>query len=146
MTADTTETTNVALDLFDAFATDTKKEASGVPTLVPGLGDTKWLIARTGNPAYNKLLDQLYRKNRNVLESKGDAAAEADNRLMAEVYAKTVLRGWEGKIRFQGQDHTYSYEVAYKLCLLKDLRDKFHGVATDMATFKAVTDEADVKN
>lgn len=145
MTA-TTETTNTAIDLFDSFATDLSKEASGTLTLVPGLGDTKWLVARTGNPAYNRLLDQLYRKNRNILESKGDAAAEADNRLMAEVYAKTVLKGWEGEIRFQGAMHKYSYEIALKLCSIKDLRDKFHGVANDMSTFKSVTDEADTKN
>lgn len=141
-----TAETHTAIDLFEAFATDSSKEASGTPTFVPGLGETKWLIARIGNPSYNAMLDRLYRKNRNVLESKGTAAQEADNRLMAEVYAKTILRGWEGEIRFQGEMHKYSEAIALKLCAIKDLRDKFHAVANDMATFKAVSDEAAAKN
>lgn len=142
----TTAPTNVAIDLFDAFATDTSAEEHGIYTQVPGLGDTEFKLARVGNPSYNRILDQLYRKNKTVLESKGAAANARSEQIMAEVYAKTIVLDWKGTVRIKGVDTPYSYATAVMLCGLKDLREKFAGAAGDFNTFKLVADKEDEKN
>lgn len=138
--------TNVAIDLFEAFATNTTAEENGVETQISGLGDTVFKLARIGNPNYNRILDQLYRKNKTVLESKGSAANAKSEQIMAEVYAKTILLGWAGKVRIKGVDTEYNYESALLLCGLKDLREKFAAAAGDFNTFKLVADKAEEKN
>lgn len=145
MTTADTSTSN-AIDFFTAFATDKTKEKKGVLTTIPDCGDTKFLVARAGNADYNRLLSQLFKRNRAILESKGDAANEKSDEILAEVYAKTILLGWEGTIMFQGKATAYSETAAKALLSLKDFRSKVEGVASDMNTFKAVEDEADVKN
>lgn len=134
------------LDLFDAFATDSDKEKKGTSTTLPDCGDTKFLVARAGNSDYNRVLSSLFKKNRAVLESKGAEAERVSNELLAEVFAKTVLVGWEGTIRLQGKDTPYSYEAAFKLLKLKDFRAKVEAVASDFNAFKAKQDEEDLGN
>lgn len=138
--------TNVAIDLFEAFATNTVAEEQGVETQISGLGDTVFKLARVGNPNYNRLLDQLYRKNKTVLESKGSAANAKSEAIMAEVYAKTILLGWQGTVMIRKVPTAYSYESALLLCGLKDLREKFASAAADFNTFKVVADKEDEKN
>ena len=147
MTAATPTTTpSNVIDFFSAFATDKSKEKEGTLTTLPDCGDTKFLVARAGNSHYNRLLSSLFKRNRAVLESKGDEANEKSDAILAEVYAKTILLGWEGAIMFQGKPMTYSEANAKTLLSLKDFRAKVESAASDMATFKAVQDEDDVKN
>ena len=138
--------TNVAVDLFNDFATNSASEETGVETPISGLGDTKFKVARVGNSSYNRILDSLYRKNKTVLESKGPAAAAKSEQIMAEVYAKTILLGWEGNVRIKGVMTPYSYESALLLCGIKDLREKFASAAADFNTFKLVADKDEEKN
>jgi hypothetical protein len=148
-TPDTKDLPTDAIDLIAAFATDTKSEEEGKETPIPGLGPTKWKLARINNPSYNRVLDQLYKRNRLKLDSKTPEANAVSERIMAEVFAKTVLVGWVGKVNIGGELCEYSYANAYKLCIVKDLRDKFAAVAGDFNTFlaaeKDVQDE-EVKN
>lgn len=134
------------IDLFAAFSTDTSKEQEGTLTSLPDCGDTKWRIARAGNKNYNRVLANLYKRNRAALEAKGDEAEAKSNELLAEVYAKTILLGWEGTIMFKGKAESYSEAVAKQLLLLKDFRAKVEAVAGDFATFKSVQDEEDLGN
>lgn len=137
---------NEAVDLFEQFATDETKEEKGAPTPLPDCGATLFYIARAGNSEYNKLLNTLYKRNRAVLDSKGKAADAKSNEILAEVYSKTILVGWDGTIRYQKKDMSYSQAAAKTLLLHKDFRAKVEAVATDAALFKAVTDEEDTKN
>jgi len=137
---------NNAIDFFNTFATDTKKESAGTETTMPGCGDTKFLVARAGNAAYNRLLSSLYKRNRALLDSKGEEANAKSDEILAEVYAKTILLGWEGTLLIKGVATPYSEAAAKNLLLLKDFRAVVEGVASDMNTFKAVQDEEDVKN
>lgn len=135
-----------AIDLFAAFSTDTKAEVEGTPTQLPDCGDTKFLVARVPNPAYKRLLSSLYKRNRAVLDSKGDAAEAKSNEIMAEVYGKTVLLGWEGRINIAGVMTEYSAAAAKKMLSLNDFRDRVEAAASDFATFKTEKDTADLGN
>jgi hypothetical protein len=139
-------TPNNAIDFFTTFATDKSKEKKGTFTTIPDCGDTKFLVARAGNSEYNRILSSLFKRNRAVLESKGEEANEKSDAILAEVYAKTILLGWQGTIMFQGKPTAYSEDAAKTLLMLKDFRAKVEAVASDMNTFKAVQDEEDEKN
>ena len=134
------------IDLFAAFSTDTAKEEAGTLTPLPECGDTKWLIARAGNKNYNRVLASLYKRNRAALEAKGDEAEAKSNELLAEVFAKTILLGWEGTIMFKGKKEAYSEGVAKQLLLLKDFRAKVEAVSQDFSSFKTVQEEEDLGN
>lgn len=138
--------TNQAIDLFAAYATDPAKEIKGVQTTLPDMGDTKWTVARVGNSAYNRLLGNLFKQHKTVLESKGEEATAMSEKVMAEVYAKTILLGFEGEILFKGKMVPYSYEVVHVLCGLKDFRAKVESLAADFNKFKLIEDAEDVKN
>lgn len=138
--------TNTAIDFFNTFATDATKEAKGTETTMPGCGDTKFIVARAGNAAYNRLLASLYKRNRAILDSKGEEANAKSDQILAEVYAKTILLGWSGTLLIKGVATPYSEEAAKSLLLLKDFRAVVESVASDMNTFKAVQDDEDVKN
>ncbi len=138
--------TNVAIDLFDAFATDPKKEVEGAETEIPGCGSTKFLVARVGSAAYKRILNTLYKKHKAVLESNSDEAQNISDKVMAEVYAKTVLLGWSGTVRYKGQDLPYSEANAKTLLQHKDFRAIVEGVAGDLNAFKVVSEAEEVKN
>lgn len=134
------------IDLFAAFSTDPVKEEKGTQTMLPGCGDTKWLIARAGNPDYARLLSSLYRRHRAVLESKGKEANAKSNDILAEVYAKTILLGWEGTVTYKGEKLAYSEKNALTLLKSTDFRALVESVATDFNTFKSVSDSEDLGN
>ena len=134
------------VDLFAAFNTDTKAEQEGMLTVLPNCGDTKFRVARAGNKSYNKLLSSLYKRNRVILDSKGDDAENKSNEIMTEVFAKTILLGWEGTITYQGKKEPYSYEMAKKLLAHKDFRQVVAQVSEDFANFKTEKDEEDLGN
>lgn len=134
------------IDLFAQFATDEAKEDKGAPTPLADCGDTVFYVARAGNSEYNRLLSTLYKRNRATLDSKGKVADAKSNEILAEVYSKTILVGWDGTVRYQGKDVAYSQAAAKALLMHKDFRAKVEAVATDAALFKSVTDEEDTKN
>jgi hypothetical protein len=135
-----------AIDLFAAFATDEKVEQEGTKTQIAGAGDTLFTVARAGNKNYAKLLQKLVKQNRPILDSKGPAADAKNEEIFVELFAKTILLGWEGSPVFQGKPTPYSYEAAVKLLKLKEFRNAVSQVADDMEIFKVVKEEEDAKN
>lgn len=135
-----------AIDLFDSFSTDQQTEEEGKLTQLPDCGDTLWLVARSGNKSYNKLLSTLYKRNRAVLDSKGDEAQKKSDEILAEVFAKTILLGWQGEIMYKKKLTPYSYEAAKLLLSHKDFRAKVAAVAEDFSTFKTVEESLDLPN
>lgn len=135
------------INLFKTFATDTSAEQVGTLTTLPDCGDTKWRIARSGNKAYNRLLSSLYKRNRATLDSKGDEAEAKSEEILVEVFAKTILLGFEGEIPGpDGKMQAYSYELAKQLLAMKDFRAKVAAVSEDFNTFKVEKDNDDLKN
>lgn len=133
------------MDVFKEFATDQQLEVEG--RWVPYDEKTKFKIARIGNNAYSRLFQRLYKQHRMLLEGKGQAAEAKSDEVMAEVYGKTILVGWEGPVSLNGVDMSnYSQEHSQKLCAIKDFRRWVQGHAEDLEAFKAVQDEADAKN
>lgn len=125
------------MDISKEFSTDKAKEVEGVEV---DLGDSTLIIARTGSPAYNKLVNKLFTANKRALDLKNAAAEELSDKLMAEVFAKTVLKGWKG-IEENGAELPYSVENAQRLLMIKDFRAFVAEKANDMALYKAAVEE-----
>ncbi len=145
-TTPTTASTSNSPDLFAAFATDTNAELQGTPVNLPGAGDTLFMVARSGNKAYSKLLAKLWKMNRAVLESKGDAAQAKSEEIMVEILSKTVLLGWQGTVNIKGTPTLYSPEAAKTLLRLKDFQNTVIKVSEDFDTFRKVKEAEDLGN
>lgn len=135
-----------AIDLFSAFSTVKANENEGTLTQLPDCGDTLWRVARSGNRKYNRLLSQLYKRNRAVLDSKGDEAEKKSDEILTEVFAKTILLGWQGEILYKGKKYPYSYEQAKVLLAHRDFRTKVASIAEDFSNYKEVLDGEDLPN
>lgn len=130
------------LDIFAQYATDETLENEG--TFVEH-GDAKFLIARSGNRKYGKLLTALVEQNQQLLDKKDEAADALSDKLMIEVMAKTVLIGWEN-VGYQGKVLPYSVENAKLLLGVKDFRRLVSKWADDIALFKAKKEETQKGN
>lgn len=134
------------IDLFAAFAVDKTSEENGIYTQLPGCGDTEFLVARANNKTYNRLLEKLYKKNKPVLDSKGDAAADRSDEIMVEIYSKAVLLGWKGTVSIKGVQTAYSLDAAVQLLKLKEFRAVVTKVAEDLQNFLEVKEAENEKN
>lgn len=134
------------LDIFNTFATNTASEEAGVLTPLPGCGDTKWRIARSGNKSYSRKLQKLYKQHRQVLESKGDVADAKAEEILIDVMSTTILLGFEGEILFKGEKKTYTPELGRQLLAVREFRAVVSKAAEDMETFKLVKDADDEGN
>ena len=137
-----------AVDLFAQFATDKTQETAGVYTVLPGCGDTEFLIARAGNhnADYALKAQALHRKNKTKLEAGGAQARDLNNAIMAELYAETILLGWKGTVRIGGVDTPYSKPAALKLLALPDFRELVERVANSKDSFLPAASEEEAKN
>lgn len=131
------------VDLFSSFATDTTAEVNGVR--VPFNGVT-FIVARSGNKKYGKLLSDLVKKNQIALDLKDDAADDLSDKLMAEVLAKTILLGWEGDVQYQGKPLPYSVANAQKVLAHADFRAQVSRWADDREAFRVKAIEEKVGN
>lgn len=136
----------MSVDLFAAFAVDTQAEKDGTYTQIPGAGDTRWLVARTNSVKYQTMLSKAVRRNKNILDSGGETARLKSDEILTNVMAKTVLLGWEGKVRYKGDMLEYSEDNAKLLLAHRDFRDAVMAVADSAETFKIQQDEEDEKN
>ena len=131
------------MDLFKAFATDSVAELEGV---IVEYGDAKLRIARQGNPAYRKTMNELVKRHKAVLDTKGEAAEACATDLTIEVMSRHILLGWEG-FEYKGAPLPYSRAKAYEMLKAHpDFRDFVSEAANEMERYKIAEDEADVKN
>lgn len=130
------------IDLFADFATDPNAEQEGV--WEPYGQDVSFLIARSHNKAFDRMITMLVKKNQRLLDSKSDAAQAKSEELMIETMAKTILLGWKGDFKFKGEVMSdYSVDKAKQLLAVKDFRQWVSAIADDHERFKAVKDEED---
>ena len=132
------------VDLFSDFAVDDALSQEGV--WVPYAGGVEFLIARAGNKTYRKVAQNLYDKNRRMLEGKNDAAAEKLIEITVEAMARGILLNWRGNVQFDKEPLPYSLDNARKLLRMERLRDFIDGVAKDETAYAAVREEEEEAN
>lgn len=143
--AATTIMANPALvfDMFDEFATDISLETGGA--MVPYKGDTKFKLARANNTEYGEAISKALAEHSDSL-SKGGPEAEALNvRLMIDVVANTILKGWEN-VTYMRKPFPYSLENAKVLLAHNDFRVWVKRQSENREYFKAKMVEEVAKN
>ena len=130
---------------YSVFRTDRTLEKEGI---ILDYGDFKIKVARAGgaNAAFQKALISKIRPFKRQIDAGAipDGVAE---RLFLEVYAESVVLGWEGVTDEYGKPFPYSKENAVKL--FSDLPDLFRDVqsqAASISNFRAEVTEDTIKN
>lgn len=126
----------MAINLFNEFGTDAKAEIEGA--WISYGGDAKFLIARFGNTKFKRAMSDMWKKSKNVLETKPgasdavlDAADAAELNIKIECYSKFILLGWSGV------DAEYSVAAAREALKIKDFCSWVETQAMDFKNFKA---------
>lgn len=137
------------MDIFDLFATSALLEESGKDFDFGG--GVKFRIARIGNSRYQRTLTQLFEANRETLEMKGSdealaAADECSRNIMRQVYARTILLGWSGPVKYKGKPAEYSWEDAEMLLQHKDFFAWVDARAKNYQNYLLSSQEEDAKN
>jgi len=134
----------MASNVQNLFKTNAELETKGI---VLDYGEFKINIARAGgaNKAFAKCLEKKSRPLRRAIQSEMLDNEAAEN-LMAEVYAESVVLGWEG-IKVDGKKLDFSKENCLALFkqmpdLLRDIMDQ----AGKMALFREDIRDASAKN
>lgn len=111
--------------LYKMFKTDEKNETGGIDLDYGAAGKIR--IARAGgnNRKYRKLIDERLKPYRRQLRGGTMDDAVAD-RVIAEVYADSVIIGWEGVVDENG--NALEYNRANVIKLLTDLPDLFKDI------------------
>ena len=126
----------MAIDLFSEFGTDTKAEEDGVwEEYADGVA---FLIARSNNKKYARLITKAFEKNKRLLEAKNDAAEAKSEEIIVDVSARALLLGWRGDLQWKGEPMEYSLENAKTLLAVKDFRRWVFERAEDIDRFKTV--------
>lgn len=131
---------DTGLDIFSEYAVDD----AGV--WVPAGNGVEFLIARANNAKFRRRISYFYEKHRRLLDGKGEAAEAKSNEIMATVMAETILMGWKGKVKFQGQVLEYNKPNAEKLLAVAPFREWVSKMANDEHAYKIVKDEEDKEN
>ena len=130
---------------YELFKTDENLETKGVNL---NYGDFSIRVARAGgaNKKYAKVFEAKIRPFRRAIQT-DTMDPEVDRRIMAEVYAETVIIGWKG---MKGQDgKELAFNKANVVKVLTDLPDLFAdiiGQANQVSVFRADEAEVDAKN
>jgi hypothetical protein len=131
------------IDLFDEFATDAALETAGAP--VPYKNGTVFSIARSNNDDFSEAVATALAENRDALAVGGKAATELNNRLMAGIMARTILKGWDN-VKYRGKPLPYSVENATTLLLHSDFRVWVKNQSENRQYFKFKLIEEAAKN
>lgn len=132
------------LDIFDAFATDEKKELEGAWEPI-GSG-TELLIARAENDNNLRQSLALLEANQEQLDTLPEDEKRAlDRELTLGLMADTILLGWKSLV-YKGKTLKYSRDNAIMLLRHADFRKQVMRLANKRSRYQLVADEADTKN
>jgi len=143
------------MSLYKTYQTDANLETKGV--LFEPDTDTRIRVKRAGqtNPDYLKSLKKRTKPHQRAIEN-DTLPPEVDKRLIAEVYAESVIADWEtnvdgewkrGIVLGDGELHPFSFDNVVKI--LTDLPDLFadiQGVANRAAMYRKEDIEEAAKN
>lgn len=140
------------MSLYNTFGTDKNLEVNGV---WQDFGTERIKIARTGNKntAYTKEMRRVSRKLDKIDIS--SLPEEQTDRIMAEVFVKTIVRDWQVKnkkgeweqgltILEKGKEKVVPFNVDNALQCLLDLPDLFNALrafASELKTFQTEEEE-----
>lgn len=139
------------MSLYKSSQTDPNKEKDGVP-LEYGLNSKKepitFTVAREGgrNVQYQKVAEHIFKPFRRQIQH-GQIDPEVLENLLAQVYAKAVVKGWSGVE--DEHDEPLEFNEANVQKLLTDLPvvfDAIKEVARDYNQFLLESLEEDAKN
>jgi hypothetical protein len=134
------------MSLYKQFRTDPKAEKDGV-VLDYGEGG-RIRIARAGgsNKAYLSAIEKMHRKYRKQIQL-NILSEDVSQRILREIFADTVILGWEGVTGPDGKD--LDFTRANVLKVLEDLPDLFADIreqASSAALFRETLEEIDSGN
>lgn len=130
------------MDIFSTYAVDEAKEQNGTWLEV---GDAEFLVARSGNKAYVKLLGKEVERNQKVLDRKDDKADEVSDKIMIDVLAATILLDWKN-VSYKGESLPYSKDNAKTLLAHKEFRHEIMKLSSDFNSYKLAQEAEEVKN
>lgn len=131
------------MDIFASYATDKNKENTGTWVKV---GDAEFLIARSNNRKFAKMLGEKLEENRLALDTKDEAAEAMSDKLMGEVISETIMLDWRGNVSYMGKPLKYSKANAQKVLAHRDFRALILTQADNIDNFKMKQEDEDVKN
>jgi hypothetical protein len=130
------------MDIYATYATDEDAEVNGV---WQHLGDANLLIARANNPRYARMLTSLAEKHQLALDKGDDDSDALSNKLLIDVFAETILLGWEN-VSYNGESLPYTLENARKVLAHKDFRREVARLAESIDAYRVKVEEAQAKN
>jgi hypothetical protein len=130
---------------YELFGTSSEREQQGI---VVDYGTFQFKLARAGgaNRRYLKALEVKTKPIRRALAANA-ANPEQVASIMRDVFAETVVLGWEGVVDRDGDSIPFSKEAC--VALFKDLPDLFADVQNQASNFQQFLDietEADEGN
>ena len=130
-------------DVRKIFGTDKQAEIEGKWNDIGD--DIKLLIARIGNPEYQKAFQKISKPHRRAIR-RGTLNDEVAEKLLVKAMAQTILLDWEG-LEEDGVPVPYSTDNAIRILMeYKDLRDYVSDIANEMEGYRADEDEEGEKN
>lgn len=103
-------------NIYAKFGSDAKKEVEGVPFVLDEETNAHILVARWSNRNVAHTLEQA-----ELTKQHADKTSEELEPLRVEVFAKHLIKGWQGVTDINGEELPFTTENAVKL--LKDLPD-----------------------
>ena len=114
--------------------------------LLVGIPDgTEFLIARDNNDNYGEAIAEALNEHAEALEKKDDAAKKLSEKLMIDVVAKHILKGWKN-VKYKGKMLDYSIENAKTLLAHKDFLTFVRTTSRNRDLYKAKLIEEQAKN
>lgn len=132
------------MDLTE-YETDSGLETDGVWVDIGDADGTQLLIARIGNPNFNRALRAKMKPFRNLIQ-RDKLPAETQEKMLTEVMAEHTLLDWKN-LKHKGKVVKYSTAKALSLMIdIKDFRELVTEIANSMETFRREELEEDSKN
>lgn len=128
-------------NIYKQFETDKNAEINGVKTY---FGDCIFYIARAGGANKNYTAKMM----KKALDTKNSKVSEINIKdFVLDVYAETILVGWENVLDENDKELPYSKENAKKiLSELDDIYEEVIKIATTAANYNKAALEEVVKN
>ena len=134
------------MGIYDLFKTDAAVEKDGIELDYGKGGVIRICRAGGANSRFGKLLGDRLKPYRRQLDN-GTMDDDVANRIMAEVYADSIIIGWRSIADPDGNDLEFTRENCVRLLI--DLPELFRDIqeqAAKVANFRKLDLEADAKN
>lgn len=134
--------------LYEAFSTNKKAEVEGIILEYPDCGGAEIRIARAGgeNKKFLRAIEKAAKRHRSQIRT-DTLGVDTNRRIMQEVYAETVILGWENVTDRDGNPLPFNKENCLQLFQdLPALWDDIVEQANSIALFREHVREESAKN